>query len=116
MSETEQSKSMVLQSAAIAEIQQAHEERLRLEDRALDLKASLREAEAERDRLAARLAESWTREVVLGTALEDAKQEIHRMATDGGGFSCSVMDEIDTALGEGRHPNDRTANRAGIGG
>lgn len=34
----------------------------------------------------------------MRAALEAARGEITRMATDGGGFSCSVIDEIDKAL------------------
>lgn len=34
----------------------------------------------------------------LREALRSARGEITRMATDGGGFSCGVIDDIDTAL------------------
>ena len=48
-------------------------------------------AEQERDEARAEVAR-------LRTALRNARGEITRMATDGGGYSCSVIDEIDGAL------------------
>jgi len=57
---------------------------------ALHSKGAIAAELAYRDQQIARLRE----------ALSTARSEITRLGTDGGGFSCAVIDDIDAALGE----------------
>lgn len=65
---------------------------IRVTARVAALETRLQEAEAERNRLAAELAESQAREVVLGTALEGAREAIESLEPEALGIgSCAVV-------------------------